>query len=278
MRDSLDIVLGRTPQTAALLARTVAVPGLSARVLDLAATPQAFKRFVRDQEFAFCELALVTYLQAIDHRKPVRALPIALLGRLPLNQVIRRADRNDIDPAALAGLRIGVRSWTKTSGVWVRAILAHAYGFDPRCVHWVSFEDPHVAEYGDPTSRAPAGCGILDMLADGRIDLAIGEVSDDARFRPLFPDPIAAIAGWHAAHGFVPINHVLVATEAVLRARPGIAARVHDLIMAGRHAAGAADGPPIGLAAMRPAIDWAIAQSFRQGLIARRFAVEELFV
>jgi 4,5-dihydroxyphthalate decarboxylase len=277
MSDSIDIVLGRTPQTKAILAGTTTVPGVSLRVHDLAATPHAFKRFVRHQDFAFCELALVTYLQAIDHGKPIRALPIAMLGRLPLNQVLRRADRDDIVPAALAGLRIGVRSWTKTSGVWVRAILADAYGFDPRRAHWVSFEDPHVAEYTDPSARAPAGCGILDMLSDGRIDLAIGETSDDPRFRPLFPDPIAAIAGWRAAHRFVPINHVMVATEAVLRARPGIAARIHDLIVAGRDAAGAADGPPIGLAAMRPALDWAIAQAFGQGLIARRFAVEDVF-
>ena len=71
----------------------------------------------------------------------------------------------------------------------MRGILANDYGVDLSSIKWVSFEDPHVAEYKDTTERAPAGKTILQMLLDGEIDAALGETSTDPRLRPLFGDP-----------------------------------------------------------------------------------------
>ena len=276
----LSMVVGNTPQTAALLSGAVAAPGLAIDFHDLSATSDAFKRMVRGQEFDLCELAIVTFLQAREHGKPLVLLPITMLGRFPLNQIICRADRPDITPQTLSGRRIGVRSWTKTTGVWVRAILVDEFGFDPDSVHWFSFEEPHVAEYIDPTERVGDGRTIFQMLIDGEIDAAIGEVSNDPRLRPLFPDPAAAIKGWHAKRGIVPINHMMVATESLIRTRPGIAATIHDLIRRSRAAMPAAAGidmTPLGLKANRAALEWCIDHAARQRLISRHVTADDLF-
>jgi 4,5-dihydroxyphthalate decarboxylase len=276
----LSMVIGNYPQTAALLSGAVAAPGLAFDFHDLATTPDVFKRMVRGQEFDLCELAIVTFLQARDHGKPLVLLPITMVGRFPLNQIICRADRTDLTPRNLSDRRIGVRSWTKTSGVWIRAILVDDFGLDPDSVHWLSFEEPHVAEYADPTERAGGGRTIIQMLLDGEIDAAIGEVSSDPRLRPLFADAAAAAKGWHAKRGIVPINHMMVATAALIRARPGIAATIYDLIRRSRAAAPAVTGidmAPLGLAANRVALESIIDHAVRQRLISRRFALDELF-
>ncbi|MSP88256.1 MAG: hypothetical protein EXQ92_05510 [Alphaproteobacteria bacterium] len=276
----LSMAIGNTPQTAALLSGAVAAPGLAIDFHDLAATPDAFKRMVRNLEFDLCELAIVTFLQAREHGKPLVLLPITMLGRFPLNQIVCRADRMDITPETLSGRRIGVRSWTKTTGVWVRAILIDEFGFDPDSVHWFSFEEPHVAEYTDPTERVGDGRTIFQMLLDGEIDVAIGEVSNDPRLRPLFADPIEAVKGWHANRGIVPINHMMVATSALIRTRPGIAATIYDLIRRSRDAAPAVAGvdmTPLGLGANRASLAWCLDHAARQRLISRRVTVDELF-
>jgi 4,5-dihydroxyphthalate decarboxylase len=50
----------------------------------------------------------------------------------------------------LPGKRIGVRSYSQTTGVWIRGILENDYGIDLSRVQWVTFEEGHVAEARDP--------------------------------------------------------------------------------------------------------------------------------
>src|SRR6202035_4896853 len=56
-----------------------------------------------------------------------------------------------------------------TSGTWVRGILASDYGVDIDKVEWITFEDPHIAEYRDPefVKRASPGKELVQMLLDG---------------------------------------------------------------------------------------------------------------
>src|SRR5690349_4843186 len=80
----------------------------------------------------------------------------------------------------LNGKRVGVRAYTQTTGVWVRGFLAEDYGVDLKSVTWVTFEDPHLAEYREPpnVTRAQGGKPLNQMLLDGEIDAAIlGDVA-----------------------------------------------------------------------------------------------------
>jgi len=113
---------------------------------------------VRDAAFDVAELAIMTFLQAKAYGKPLVLLP-ARVGpaRFQHQCIVYNMERGPLTPADLAGRRVGARAWSQTTVTWVRGILAADYGVDLGRVRWVTFEDPHVAEYRDPPSieRAP---------------------------------------------------------------------------------------------------------------------------
>ena len=102
-------------------------------------------------------------------------LPAAMIGRFQHPFAIYNAAKGTLAPADLNGKRVGIRSFTTTTGAWIRGILANDYGVDLDSIDWVTFEDPHVAEYKDTTQRAPEGKKILPMLLDGELDAVLGE-------------------------------------------------------------------------------------------------------
>ena len=102
-----------------------------------------------------------------------------------------------------------MRAYTVTTGVWVRGILREQYGIDEKKVHWVTFEDPHVAEFKDPPflERAAPGKTLPQMLLDGELDAAIvGDHLPDPRLQHLIPNAEEAARKWALSHGGVPIN------------------------------------------------------------------------
>ena len=52
-----------------------------------------------------------------------------------------------------AGKTLGIRSYTQTSGVWVRGILQDGFGLDLGSLKWVTFEGAHLDEYQDPAEH-----------------------------------------------------------------------------------------------------------------------------
>ena len=70
-----------------------------------------------------------------------------------------------------------------STAVWIRGILANEYGLDLDRVHWVTFEDPHVAECRDPAGmqRTPADRQMETMLRDGELVAA----AEEERFRRI---------------------------------------------------------------------------------------------
>jgi 4,5-dihydroxyphthalate decarboxylase len=144
----------------------------------------------------------------------------------------------------------------------------------------VTFEDPHVAEYVDTTERAPKDKKILQMLIDGELDAVLGETSNDARLKPLFPDSASEAAKWYARRGVVPVNHLVVVTEKLARSHPDVVAGVYDLLKQNKMQVGPAATPdlvPFGIEANRKPLELIVDYAFQQALIPRRYAVEELF-
>ena len=93
-----------------------------------------------------------------------------------------------LTPRDLNGKRVGIRSFTTTTGAWLRGILANDYGVDLDSIDWVTFEDAHVAEFRDTTKRAPAG------KAD-HPDAARRRTRCGARREGRSPGPEAAVSG-----------------------------------------------------------------------------------
>ena len=178
---------------------------------------------------------------------------------------------------------MGVRAFTQTTGTWVRGILQEDYGVDFRSIRWITFEDPHVAEYADPpwVQRAPEGKQLLQMALDGEIDAAIfgSENPEGTPLQLLIPDAGAAAARWAAIHGGVPINHMIVVKESIAAARPDVVCEVFRMLKESV-AAGPSKGVGVlrfGVEAVRKSLETIIQYSVSQDIIPRRFSVDELF-
>ena len=241
---------------------------------------EGFKPMVREGAFDAGELAIVTYLQARIYGKPLVLLPAVMLGRFQHAYAIYNGERGTIGSGDLKGKRVGIRSFTTTTGAWIRGILANDYDVDLESIHWITFEDPHVAEYHDTAGRAPKDKNIIEMLLNGELDAVLGETSNDPRLKPLFPDPAAEAGRWFAQHQVVPVNHLVVVTEELARERSQIVRKIYDLFKQSKAMAGQPATPdpvPFGVEANRKSLQLIIDYAAQQSLIPRRFSVEELF-
>jgi 4,5-dihydroxyphthalate decarboxylase len=278
-RLKLRTVLGPHAHVKALRSGEVRSDRFDLDFIEYTPTNTAFKPMVREQAFDVCEMAIVTYLMAKAHGKPLVLLPATMLGRFQHSYALYNPARGTLGPSDLEGKRIGIRSFTTTTGAWIRGILANDYGVNLDKIDWVTFEDPHVAEYVDTTERVKDK-KILQMLLDGELDAVLGETSNDLRLKPVFPDPAAEAAKWYARRGVVPVNHLVVVTERLARLRPDVVSGVYDLLKAGKANAGGPASPdlvPFGIEANRKPLELIIEYAFQQALIPRRFAVDELF-
>jgi 4,5-dihydroxyphthalate decarboxylase len=241
---------------------------------DVRPPSAGFKRVVRGLEFDFAELAITTFLMAMAAGKPYRLLPAVVLARMQHPRLVCDSHR-PVAPGDLEGRRIGVRSYSVTTGMWIRGILEEDHGVDHRRITWVTFEDAHVAEFRDPANveRAPAGRKLEEMLLAGEIDAAISGDAPvaDPRIVTVIPEAEAAAREWRARKGAIQINHMVAVKPSV------DAAPLMRLLEESFAAAGNPELNPIGLEANRRNLEVAIDYVHRQGLVPRRYAVEELF-
>jgi 4,5-dihydroxyphthalate decarboxylase len=278
-------LLGDYPVTLALKKGELKSSSVSLDFADVKTPSTAFKRVVRNLEFDCAELAIVTFLMAKAHGKPLVLLPAVVLARFQHPHIVYNIERGPLAPADLAGRRVGTRSYTVTTSTWLRGILANDYGVDINRVKWVTFEEAHVAEFRDPPSveRAPEGKELTAMLLAGEIDAAIlPAVPTDPRLKPLIPNPAAAAEAWHKKYRALQINHMVVVKESLARTEPQAVREIYRLLLESKKAAklprpGEFDTHPFGLEANRRSLEVVIDTVHRQGMIPRRFAVEELF-
>jgi 4,5-dihydroxyphthalate decarboxylase len=175
----------------------------------------------------------------------------------------------------LRGRRVGIRSFTTTTGAWLRGILANEHGVDLDAINWVTFEDAHVAEYVDTTERAPDGKQIIQMLLDGELDAVLGEKAERPSLKPLFPDVAAEEKSWFAKYGVLPINHMVVVSQELADHHPDEVREVSRLLRESAARGPAAAVPQF--SEMRRSLEMIIRYAAQQRLIPRAFAAEELF-
>ena len=244
-----------------------------------------FKPVVREARFDVSELAIVTYLQAKAYNKPYVLMPAVVVSRGQLQTMAYNSERGLIGPRDIEGKRVGVRAYTQTTGAWVRGIFADDYGVDLDKVTWVTTEDPHLAEYQDPSfiERGPDGKNLADALLAGEFEAAIvGDSLPDPRLKTLVPDADAVNRAWAANHGGTPINHMMVVRKSISESRPDVVKEVFRMAVEAAKkgltpGTEQAEAIRFGFDACRESLELIIDYSFRQKLIPRRFTVEELF-
>src|SRR5689334_11903640 len=266
-RLKLKAVIGSHPHVQAVKSGALRSDLFDLDFIEYTPTNTAFKPMVREQAFDVCEMAIVTYLMAKAHGKPLVLLPATMLGRFQHSYALYNPAHGTLGPLDLEGKRVGIRSFTTTTGAWIRGILANDYGVNLDQIRWVTFEDPHVAEYVDTTERAPKDRKILQMLLDGELDAVLGETSDDPRLKPLFPDPKAEAERWYRQHGIVPVNHLVVVTEVLAKSQPDAVREVYQLLKASKAASqptGGIDFVPFGVEPVRKPLELIIGYAAQQ--------------
>jgi 4,5-dihydroxyphthalate decarboxylase len=280
----LHTLLGNHPNTKAVKSGQASSPLVKFDFFEVKVANTQFKALVREAKYDLGELAMVTFLQARHYGKPYVLLPATIVGRNQHHTIFYNADKGHLSASDLSGRRVGVRAYTQTTGAWVRGFLGEDYGVDSASVRWITFEDPHLAEYRDPPNveRAAEGKVLKQMLLDGEIDAAIlGDVAEEGPLKHLIPDHEAAGRAWAREHGGVPINHLAVMRESIVKARPDVVREVYRVLKESRQAAalptGVDDPLRFGISAIRQSLEQLSDYAVSQKLIPRAFSADELF-
>ena len=282
---TLRTLLGDYPNTLALKQGEIGSSIVRFDFADVKTPNHAFKDVVRHQKFDVAELAVVTYLQAKAHGKPLVLLPAVVVGHLPHPLLVYNAERRRVSPSDLPGRRVGIRAYSVTTATWIRGILQNDHGVDLDSIRWVTFEDAHIAEYHDPDTaeRAPADKQLLPMLLNGELDAGVVGGADlkDPRLHPVIPNSTAAAQEWCRRNQATPINHTVVIKQSLSRSSPETVKEIFRLLLASKEAASPAanslDPLQFGVEANRRSLELIIEYSVQQRLIPRRFEVDELF-
>jgi 4,5-dihydroxyphthalate decarboxylase len=99
-------------------------------------------------------------------------------------------------PADLPGRRIGIRSYSQTTGVWARAILAEEYGVDAADITWVVTEPSHSTSFVDPPNVEMTTESLDAALRSGSISAAILGRQAAKDLAPLITDAAEAEKRW----------------------------------------------------------------------------------
>ena len=280
----LRTVLGEHPFAAPLRRGELTGSGVRLEFHEVAPVHRAFAPMVREQAYDLCELAIVTALQAIAYGRPVVLLPAVVAARFQRGCLIAPADR-PVPADDLAGRYIGVRSYTQTTGMWVRAHLAEDYGLTPDRARWLTRDPAHVEQYADPgyVERGVGEHSLTDLLRAGRVDAAIlgNDLPEGDEFTPVIPDAAERDREWWRRNGFMPINHMVVAGASACRRAPAAVREAYAALRRADESARRPDGAPVptmfGFDRVRRPVETVIDTCLDQDLLPRRLSVDEVF-
>lgn len=249
---------------------------------------QGFKPMVREGKFDAGELAIVTYMQALDYGKPLVLLPAVMVGRYQHQFFVCRKERSPMDPKTLEGKKVAVRSYTQTTGVWVRGILQDEYGVDLSKLKWLCWDDPHLAEFTDPADLvervAKDAPNLNEMALSGAVDAVIpaADLLAHPDMRTVIENPNETGRKWGEKYGCGHVNHFFAVHSALPKERPDVVKEIFRVLKESKARAGVTkpgeiDQLPYGLEDCRKSIELIARYAYEQKIVKKHYRVEELF-
>ncbi len=280
--------LAASPTAKAVKAGEVSSPLVNFDFCGPETANQGFKPMVREGKFDAGELAIVTYMQALDFGKPLVLLPAVMVGRYQHQFFVCRKERAPMDPKTLEGKKVAVRSYTQTTGVWVRGILQDEYGVDLSKLKWLCWDDPHLAEYTDPpdlVDRAPPGSKSLNELAlAGEADAVIpaADLLANPEMATVIGNPDETGRKWGEKYGCGHVNHFFAVHSALPKERPDVVKEIFRVLKdskarAGLPKAGEIDQLPFGVENCRKSIELIARYAYEQKIVKKLYKIEDLF-
>jgi 4,5-dihydroxyphthalate decarboxylase len=229
-------------------------------------------------------MALGTFLQAFDIGCPIRLLPVAMGGGFHHGSLWYDPANGLLKPEDLRGRRIGVRSYTQTTGMWVRGVLEHQFGVKSDDVVWITTEGAHVAQYVNPANAeivAPE-TDLIELVHSGDLAAVImgPKQSSGSGLQRVIPDVDAAVSQWYEENQAVPINHAVAVTEDLISKAPDAVNEVFNLLKRGIELVPDKKTPSAvyaGKDKVINAVKLAIQYSLEQKLISRSLDIDEVF-
>jgi len=225
---------------------------------------ETFWRQLRFGDFDISEMSLSSFLIAKSQGSDLVAIPAFPSRRFFHTELDARADAGIESPADLAGKRVGVPEYQQTAALWLRGILQHDFGVDPRSIHWFMERGEELSHGGATGFEAPPGItldripddqSLASMLSDGALDAALvrpnrsvgadNVIERSQRYRgsgehatrPVFGDGITEGRRFFDAHGYIPINHTYVIRGELLRRHPWVALNVYKAFLEAKRVA-----------------------------------------
>jgi 4,5-dihydroxyphthalate decarboxylase len=249
---------------------------------------QGFKPMVREGKFDAGELAVVTFMQALDYGKPLVLIPATMVGRFQHSFFACLKKRAPMDPKSVEGMRLGVRSYTQTTGVWVRGILQDEYGVDLNKLNWLCWDDPHLAEYTDPpelTRRPPKdGRTLDDVFLAEELDAVIpaAPLLANPNVTTVIEDPEGTGRKWGEKYGCGHINHMFAIHRDLPKERPDVVREIYRALAeskakAGLPKPGVIDQLPFGFENCRKSLELVARYAYEQKIVKKLYKPEDLF-
>ncbi len=283
---NISVALKRYPTTQTLLTGKISSTLMELDFQEIEPIHGAFRPMVQQQVFDACELAIFTFLQACTFKKPLVLLPVVLAARFQHPCIVYNKNFHaELTPAMLPGKKVGVRSYSQTTGAWVRNILSTEHGLPLEEIDWITFEGGHLDEYIEPdfVTRAPEGSKLLPQLMSGEVDAGIlgNDLPDDPCIEAVIPNARNEGRASFDKTGLVPINHMLVVKQDLADQHPEIVRELYRLFRESKQAVLAnPDEPdlrPIGFEAIAPSLQQVVDLAVHQKLIPEKLSVDDLF-
>jgi len=281
-------------------------------------SPEAMRRQLTQWEFDVCEMAFGAYLIAKARGADVTAIPVFPRRAFFHTQFVVHAGSGIAKPEDLNSKRIGVAEYVQSATLWARGMLEQDFRIDPRSIEWYveragADSTGAVLGFTPPaeitTMQTPGGESVAAMVQAGELEAAlVGSLFQriDTAFppgvHPLFADVVAEGKRFHAAHGYVPANHMYMIRGSLARERPELVAALYRAFCdASEHArrslpatatparlygneylvetCRSLPGDPFayGIAANRPMLEQVARLCREQGLVTAPPRIEEMF-
>jgi 4,5-dihydroxyphthalate decarboxylase len=298
-----------TALTAPITSGEVSVEGIELEIFRPKTTDQNSRAMI-ELKFDVAEMSIASFTKSLELGLPLRALPVFTSGRRFVQAGIYLSKASGLtSPDQLAGRAIGLPQYWISSCVWQRHVLERMHGIAPAKARWVTVE-PERFQGGLPAGvglRTVEGGSLAELMRAGEIDACLlqggGPLPPELAevTIPAYPDIVAAEREYYRAEGVLPLMHVPVIRQELVDQQPGLVpallaayAKAKDVARADpdtvwplpplghrlpelRELLGG-DPWPFGVAANRRAIETFLFAAAGQGLVGRRYEVDELFV
>jgi 4,5-dihydroxyphthalate decarboxylase len=307
----LTLACGDYDLTRALVDGRVQPDGIELISLTMP-SPERHWRMNRNREFDVCELSMCQYLVSKAKGEPMIAIPVFPHRRFRHSYIFVNAGAGIRQPKDLEGKKVGLRSSQNTAGLWIRGMLQHYYSVSLKKIRWVTQEADPVrtkSKTGLKIEQVAPGDDIDSMLVRGELAAAIypdilpSFSRGDKAVKRLFEDPVAEEKRFFRDTGFFPIMHTVVIRQDLVEQYPWIAKSLQVAFQQSKEICFhrmedprkvslawfmhhweeqkqilGSDPWVYGLKENHKSLESMVAYACEQGLIPRKFKLDELFI